>query len=153
MVKLFCKIPEQGIDPPPLHYFYVIFLPHSLSHSLKFWTTTTPLYFSPSLPFFSAHSCHLFLSSFTRGHQPSPYQPIPSCLLRDTTICHEIRTFCLLLCSLFLGVDTIFFLLFGCVIFSRSVLPSFFSVSSVVCPSIPHFSVCLSLQLLLQFIS
>ena len=88
-----------------------------------------------------------FLSSFTKeaaSHlRISPYHPVCSC---DTTICHEIRTFCLLLCSLFLGVDTIFFLLlFGCVIFSRSVLPSFFrSPLWSVLPSPISRSVCLS---------
>jgi hypothetical protein len=49
-----------------LHYFYVIFRPHSFSHSFKFWTTTTPLYFSPSLPFFSVHSCHPFFVSLLK---------------------------------------------------------------------------------------
>ena len=133
--SLYCLLP----------FFYVIFQPHTFSDSLKFWTTTHPYpLLSISLALLCLHSQEAASHLHTR-----PHHLLCSC---DTTICHGIRLFCLLLCFFRFWVWIPFFFFFCLAVSYFEVLSfhHFFSASSV-CPSLlinffPACPVCLSIQ-------
>jgi len=130
--SLYCLLP----------FFYVIFQPHTFSDSLKFWTTKHPSpLLSISLALLCLHSQEAASHLHTR-----PHHLLCSC---DTTICHGIRLFCLLLCffRFWVWIPFLFFSAWLCHIL-RVCLSILFSASSVR-PSFPDFfqpiqSVCLS---------